>query len=62
MNSTQIISIVKTILNAVMGSLVAKGVVDQSGAETIVAGVIIIATAIYSHFQHSDKNINEKTN
>ena len=61
MNSTQIISIVKTILNAVMGSLVAKGVVDQS-AETIVAGVIIIATAIYSHFQHSDKNINEKTN
>lgn len=50
MNNEILLGLVRHILTAVGGVLVAKGTVDQSTVETVVGGVAAIVGALWSVF------------
>jgi hypothetical protein len=54
MNSNQVLSLVRSILLGAGATLVTKGVVDQTGLEQIVGGLLALASVVWSQFHHSD--------
>ena len=53
MNWDNLQVIVRAVLQGVAGILVSKGVVDASGAEGLVGGLISIASVVWSLFHKS---------
>lgn len=50
MNNEILLGLVRHILTAIGGVLVAKGSVDQSTVETVIGGIVAIVGAVWSVF------------
>lgn len=53
MNKDQILSIVRTVLKTAGAALVTKGVISDTGLESVIGGLITIIGIVWSHYDNS---------